>query len=131
MAGLGADGRYWEGLEAGNLVLPRCRSCQTWHWPARFRCGDCGSWDVDWQPVDLSGVIYSWTRTWHPFAGTESLGRPYCTVSVELPQAGSVRMFGLLEQPDAAAIGVGVRGRVANSHVLGRDLPAIYWRVAA
>jgi uncharacterized OB-fold protein len=131
MAGLGADRRYWEGLEAGELLLPRCGACDMWHWPARFRCGECGSWEIDWQPVEMSGAIYSWTRTWHPFAGTETLGHPYCTVSVELPQAGSIRLFGLLDAPDAAAIGVKVQGRVANSHVLGRDVPAIRWQVAA
>ncbi len=130
MKGLGADARYWQAFDEGRLELPRCSGCGRWHWPAPFRCGDCGSWDLDWHAVEMRGAIYSWTRTWHPFAGTEALGHPFTTISVELPQSGSIRLFGLLEAGDAA-IGLPVHGTVKPSHVLGRDVPAIHWSVAA
>lgn len=131
MKGLGADARYWEALSAGRLDLPRCMACQRWIWPAPFRCGACGSWDIGWNTVEMTGSLYSWTRTWHPFAGAEALGLPYVTVSVELPQAGGLRMFGLLEPGEGAAIGMAVTGVVATHRVFDRSIPALSWSPVA
>jgi uncharacterized protein len=129
--GLGADVRYWDALAEGRLELPRCTSCRRWIWPAPFRCGECGGWDIGWEPVEMAGSIYSWTRTWHPFLGAEDLGLPYATVSVELPQAGGVRLFGLLEPVDDVAIGANVEGSVKTSRVFERDIPALRWSLVA
>src|SRR3546814_3931465 len=68
---VGADGPYWQALAEGRLELPRCEGCNRWHWPAVFRCGECGSWDHRWHTVATEGTIFSWTRTWHPFDGSE------------------------------------------------------------
>lgn len=129
--GSGNDQRYWTALSEGRLELPRCDNCKRWVWPAPFRCSDCGSWSIAWEAVKPEGRLYSWTRTWHPFAGAEALGLPYVTVSVELPQAGGIRLFGLLEPGAEAAIGVQVIGAVQTSHVFDRDIPAFRWSVAA
>lgn len=131
MSGLGADARYWDSLSEGRLELPRCVSCRRWIWPAPFRCSACGSWDIGWEPVEKAGRVYSWTRTWHPFQGAENLGLPYVTACVELPQAGGVRLFGLLEPGDGASIGASVVGAVRTSRVLDRDILAIRWSPAA
>lgn len=130
MKGLGNDAAYWKALGEGALSLPKCASCRQWRWPAPFRCGDCGSWSFEWQAVPMQGVIYSWTRTAHPFAGAEDFERPYVTVSVALPQAGGVRLFGLLEPGEDAAIGRLVVGRVRKTRAFGRELPALSWSVA-
>jgi uncharacterized OB-fold protein len=129
--GLGADTRYWEALSEGRLDLPRCKACQRWIWPAPFRCGACGSWDIGWETVEPTGTIYSWARTWHPFAGAEELGLPYVTVSIALPQAGGVRLMGLLEPGEGAAIGVPVTGVVATHRVFDRAIPALRWSPVA
>ncbi len=131
MKGVGADAPYWAALKRGRLELPRCVICSTWRWPAPFRCAGCGGWSFEWTDVELSGRIYSWTRTWHPFAGTEALGHPYITASVELPQAGGVRLFGLLNSDDAPVIGANVLGVVAVTTVFEQVTPAIRWRLAA
>jgi uncharacterized OB-fold protein len=128
--GLGADKRYWEALSDGRLELPQCAACGRWRWPAPFRCGDCGGWNFNWQAVEMRGEIYSWTRTWHPFEGTEHLGSPFVTLSVALPQAGGVRLMGLLDGEAEPAIGAIVTGKGAVSHVYGRDIPAIRWQVS-
>lgn len=131
MKGLGADERYWQALSEGRLELPRCASCGHWHWPAPFRCSACGGWDFEWIPTEMAGAIYSWTRTWHPFDGAESLGSPFVSVAVELPQAGGIRLLGILEEDAAPTIGRRVAGRVGSSHVYGRDIPALRWKIAA
>ncbi len=126
----GADGPYWQALEDGGLALPRCASCRRWRWPAVWRCGDCGSWDQDWQAVQMAGRVYSWTRTHHPFGGTEGIGLPFVTVVVELPDAGGLRLTGILEgDNEAVAIGAAVTGAVGATVFEGQSIPTIRWRL--
>ena len=131
MRGLGNDARYWEGLGEGVLRLPRCSGCSKWSWPAPYRCGDCGSWSFDWTDVPIEGEIYSWTRVHHPFGGAEDLGVPYVTVSVALPQAGNIRLFGILADGDLAKIGLKVTGSVRTTKAFDREIPALEWRAVA
>jgi uncharacterized OB-fold protein len=127
---MGADGPYWNGLTEGRLLLPRCANCGRWHWPAVYRCGDCGAWDPAWHPVEMSGTIFSWTRTWHAFAGTAGIGVPYVTVVVEVPQAGSRRLLGVLTGDESClAVGTPVRGEVGVTKMAGGEIPAIKWRI--
>ncbi len=131
MRGLGNDGAYWSGLDRGVLNLPRCSGCQKWHWPAPFRCGDCGSWDFVWTEVPIEGEVYSWTRVHHPFGGLEALGSPYVTVSVSLPHADGLRVFGVLEDAGTVHINMPVTGTVRTTKAFERDIPALYWRAAS
>lgn len=126
--GLGNDARYWDAMMAGRLELPGCADCGRWRWPAPFRCADCGSWNIEWREVRIEGSLYSWTRTGHPFEGTQSLGSPYVTLCVELPHAGNIRLFGLLSDDAEPVIGMPLIGEVRTSHVMGMDIPALYWR---
>lgn len=129
--GLGNDGRYWAALAEGHLELPKCGDCGEWHWPAPYRCADCGGWNIVWNAVPIEGRIYSWASTPHPFEGTQDLGSPYVTLCVELPQAGNIRLFGLLTDNSIPAIGAQLAGEVRISHVMGRDIPALYWSARA
>jgi uncharacterized OB-fold protein len=126
----GADGPYWRALEGGGLELPRCASCGRWHWPAVWRCGECGAWEQTWTEVEMIGRIYSWTRTHHPFGGTEGIGVPFVTVVVELPGAGGIRLTGVLEGDTAmVAIGAAVAGAVRETLFDGMAIPTIRWRL--
>jgi uncharacterized OB-fold protein len=128
----GADGPYWNALAAGRLELPRCTGCGRWHWPAVFRCGDCGTWDPQWEVVEMRGRIFSWTRSWHAFGGSEGLGVPYVSLIVELPQAGNCRVLGVLQGEDAElAIGASVIGEASVTPVAGRAIPSLRWRIAS
>ena len=129
MKGLGDDGRYWLALGEGRLELPRCVTCQHWHWPAPFRCPDCGSAELAWHEVVPSGRIFTWARAQHPFAGTEGLGLPYTSVLVELPDAGGIRLLGLLDGDTEPRIGAPVTGAVTTTHAFDRDVPAWRWSV--
>ena len=123
----GADGPYWRALSEGRLELPVCQGCGRWHWPAVWRCGDCGSWDHEWRPLAMRGALFTWTRTWHPFAGTEQIGVPFVPVVVTL-DAAPVRLTGLLVETDAdVKIGLAVEGVVSATRIGDDDLPAIRW----
>lgn len=124
----GAEARYWRSLSEGRLELPRCVGCGRWHWPAVWRCGDCGSWEQAWHEVAMRGTVFSWTRTWHAFAGAEALPLPYVSMVVELPQAGSLRLLGILEgDASALRLGAAVQGLAARTAFDGDSIPAIRW----
>lgn len=124
----GADEPYWQALSQGRLQLQRCSGCGRWQWPAVWRCGDCGSWEMSWEELALEGRVFSHSRTWHPFAGTEGIGAPYVSLIVELPQAGGRRVLGLLEGPeDGLRIGAPLRGRASTTRVGEADIPSLRW----
>lgn len=127
----GSDGPYWDGLGEGRLLIPQCRHCQAWHWPAVWRCAACGSWEQDWQEVAPEGQIYSWTRNWHPFGGLEEIEKPFVIVVVQLGGAGGVRLMGILDDAGPEVrIGDRVTGRFTTTRYGGRDVPALRWRPA-
>lgn len=127
---LGAEAPYWEGLAEGRLVLPRCKGCGKWHWPAVWRCGECGSWDHEWHEQPLAGTVFSWTRTHHRFGGTEGLELPFVTALVLLDSV-PVRLNGLIEGDEGGLkIGAAVTGRT-DFTAFGKDkIPSIRWKLA-
>lgn len=126
----GADQPFFEGLMRGEVCVPACKGCGRWHWPAVFRCSDCGSWDMTWKSVSPKGCIYAWTRTWHKFAGAEAFVPPYVSVVVELSDAPGVRLLGTLAGTDGSfGIGSPVRGRPAAVQSGGVAVPTLSWEL--
>lgn len=128
----GLDAPYWNGLAQGVLTLPRCGGCGRWQWPVVARCSECGHWGSSWHERPLLGRIYSWTRTWHRFAGTESLPLPYVTALVEIDGTDGKRLMGLIEHvadQDAVPIGAAVTGRIGSTTYGEEDVPVILWRL--
>lgn len=111
--GIGADGPYWDALERGVFQLPRCAGCGAWMWPAHYRCGDCGSWDMAWVPLDPIGTLYTWTRMHQApvLVRERTEDVPYVTLLAEIPAAGGKRVVGALHgSEDGLAIGTPIRG---------------------
>ena len=124
----GADAPYWDGLLAGELRLQKCTGCNRWHWPAVWRCSDCGSWEHAWQGVEPSGKVYSWTRTWHAFGGLEGITKPFVIAVVELAAAGGARLTGIMDDPGKVEIGQSVSGMITSTPFGNSLVPAIRWR---
>lgn len=123
-----ADRPYWEALAEGRLVLPRCGSCERWQWPAGHRCGACGHVGTRWEERPMTATIFTWTRTWHPFDGTQSLETPFTTILAEIDGCG-IRLLGRLDDPEKIdpAIGEPVVGRPGHT-LNGEDaIPTILW----
>lgn len=128
---IGAEGRYWDALIEGHLELPRCKGCGAWHWPAVWRCGQCGSWEHEWVRQPLDGRVFSHTRTHHSFGGTEAFAKPFTTVLVELDSV-PVRLIGVLEGDEAnLRIGAAVTGRIDRTQFGQAEIPALRWRLTA
>jgi uncharacterized protein len=77
----------------------------------------------------MKGTIFTWTRTWHPFGGTEGIGVPFVPVVVALNDA-PIRLTGLLTEPDLdVRIGAAVDGAASTTRIGDEDIPAIRWRL--
>ena len=128
----GADAPYWQGLEQGRLLLPRCAHCARWLWPAGHRCAACGGIGMVWEERPLRATVYSWTRTWHRFGHTENLDLPYVSVVAAVADCG-VRLMSRMDDPtpDNPRIGEALVGRIGET-VAGDDrIPTIIWSRAA
>ena len=131
--GIGADGPYWDALEAGRFVISRCAGCSKWMWPAHFRCGACGSWDLVWEAVEPQGTVYTWTLN-HAVSDAVKERRadtPYVTLLVELPQAARVRVAGVLTGDRCGLhIGAQVRGIIRPADARSRGYTTMVWELS-
>lgn len=127
----GLDEPYWLGLREGELRIQRCTRCERWIWAPSPICPDCHSFDLDFVAVPQVGTIYSWTRTWQPFAPQTVGHLPYVVVLVELPHAGGRRVLGVLLDADEVTpvIGARVHGEIEPADSLD-GWPLLRWRLA-
>lgn len=124
----GLDAPHWEGLKDGKLLLQRCLSCARWVWSPRPICPSCHSFEIAWEAVEPVGTVYSWTRTWQPFTRESTGHLPYTVVLVELPDAGSSRVLGVLAHADGVTptIGATVYGKIEQP-LDERHWPLMRW----
>lgn len=130
--GIGADGPYWDALAQSEFRLTRCATCSRWLWPAHYRCGHCGSWDIDWVRVEPIGKIYTWSRVF--FASGETKERagdlPYVAVLVEIPAADGIRVSGVLVgSEEKLRIGAEVQGVFLPPSVRSKNYPTLAWQL--
>lgn len=121
----GHDAPYWEGLREGELRVQRCGDCRTWLWGPRRMCPNCHGFRLGFEAVPMTGLVYSWCRTHHPYMAEYADRVPYISVVVELPRAGGVRLLGLLDG-DEAAIGDRLTGFVERP--ADAAWPLLRWR---
>ncbi len=57
---------FWDGCQAGRLVLPRCSSCGTYALRAFAACSKCRATTLGWEHTSGLGTLYSWTVVWRP-----------------------------------------------------------------
>lgn len=125
------DEPYWRALSQGRIAMQCCKKCGHWHWPAVWRCGECGGWDPSWEELPLEGVAYSWATTWHKFAGTEHIGVPYTTILAALPKAQGRRLLGLFEgNADDLELDAPLVARIGETQIGETRIPALFWRLA-
>ncbi|MFG1192052.1 Zn-ribbon domain-containing OB-fold protein [Xanthobacter flavus] len=133
VGGIGADDEYWRGLERGEFRLPRCAGCGRWTWPAHFRCGACGDWEMEWQALEPKGTIYSWTRSWYAFERVKerTVDLPYVTALVAIPEAGGARVLGVLVGDETQLrVGAPVIGEILPPSEKAKGYASIVWRLA-
>jgi uncharacterized OB-fold protein len=97
---------YWDGLNAGKLLIQKCGQCgKLRHYP-RPLCDACYSFDVAWVEASGNGKVHSWTVTHHPFNMGFKRELPYALATVDL--AEGVRMQAQLRDVPAERISIGL-----------------------
>ena len=102
------NGPFWDGTDAGKLMVKKCNACGKHHCPPRVGCPHCGSGDLDWTEAAPRGTIFSWTvvhRAQTPGFGDEV---PYAVLLVELDGLPGCRMIGNLANAGLDAIAAGL-----------------------
>jgi uncharacterized OB-fold protein len=57
---------FWDGCNAGELRLQRCRDCAHSYFPPRFFCPNCASRDVEVYPASGRATLYSYVINHRP-----------------------------------------------------------------
>ena len=128
----GLSAPYWDGLRRGELLVQRCKACSTWQWGPEWLCHHCHSFEMVWTPVEGRGLLYSWTRAWHPVHPALKEHGPYLLAVVELPAVGNIRMLGnLLGDPMQTPV-IGAPVEVVFEHHGNASPPysLAQWRLA-
>lgn len=96
---------FWAGIEAGRLLLPRCRDCGRCFLPPLPCCPTCRSEAIE--PVEACGRgrLYSWVVMRRALDPAYAEAVPYVVAAVELEEGA--RIFARLvdvDPEDAAAL---------------------------
>jgi len=116
---------WWEAIDAGKLLIQRCKDCGTLRHPPRPMCGNCQS--VEWDSIEssLEGEVFSHTEITYP----KFPGYPYPLVCGLIQLKEGTRLVANIVGCDPAAVHIGmkVKGkveRVDDKTVLPNFYPA-------
>jgi uncharacterized OB-fold protein len=98
---------FWEGIEAGRLLLERCLGCQAVIWYPRGFCPRCGSTAVEWTEASGRGTVYTYTVARRSFGGWAA-AVPYVIAYIELAEGPRVLSNVVGVPPDEVSIGLAV-----------------------
>jgi uncharacterized protein len=114
-----ADSRWWwDALDAGRVMLPRCGACERYFFPPQPTCPYCSS--STWQAVESRGLgqVYSWVVIHVALDPAFADDVPYTILAVELDEG--VRMFGRLREE--TTVDAGMRTEPYFYHAGGRTM---------
>lgn len=120
-AGLRAT-EHEDGLRAGRLVLPSCRSCGASRWYPEPRCPSCGVHEACvWSDYEPRGRLVTWTVAHESMLPGLEARVPYTICIVEVDGAGGARLLGNLDAANYAP----VRGAVLVGRFREREGRAV------
>jgi len=127
----GLSAPFWEGLREERLRVQRNPATGLYQWPPQWIAYDTHTFDIEWVDVAPRGLIYSWTRVWHPVHPALRDAGPYLVVVVEMPHAGDVRMLGNLLGDPSQQVRIGAEVEGVFEHHPGAEPPfsLLQWRV--
>lgn len=109
LPGVSDDTRYfWEGCEAGKLLIQRCTACQTLRHPPAPVCIECHSFDWDTVEASGKGKLYSFVVMHYPEVPPFDYPNPVGLVELD----EGVRVIAGLVGVDRAEIRIGQRLQV-------------------
>ena len=97
---------YWEGCQAGELRLQRCRACNQYQFYPRILCSHCGHRELTWHSVAGRGKVASYTVVHRPVSA--AYPAPAIIALVDLDE-GPRMMSSLIEcSPEDVTVGSAV-----------------------
>ena len=93
---------FWEGVRTHRLRLPRCRTCETYHFYPRSLCPRCWSRDLEWVTVSGRGRLHTFVINYRP---PKPLGHgPMIVAIVELDEGPHLMTELVGVDPDPAVL---------------------------
>lgn len=109
LPGVSDDTRFfWEGCEAGKLMIQRCKDCQTLRHPPAPVCSKCHSFEWDTQQASGLGELYSFVVMHYPEVPPFDYPNPIGLIELD----EGVRLIAGLVGVDPAELEVGQRVEV-------------------
>jgi len=101
------DTRFlWEGFQAGELRIQRCKDCQKLRHPPGPACPECHCFEWDYLVSSGRGRVYSYVNFHHPHVPPFEKPNPIALIETE---EGTRFVSNLVEvDPDAIEIGMAV-----------------------
>lgn len=100
---------FWEGIDRGELLLPRCSGCGDFEWYPSDAGPRCAGASYEWVSVAGTGTVFTWTRVERRFLPNGG-DPPYVVALIELDGTSGVRLVANLDTGSSdPAIGSKVR----------------------
>lgn len=100
--------RFWSSCKDGRFEFQHCKTCGHSQFPPRLTCTKCHGADLEWQPSNGHGTVYSFTVVHRAPLDSFKSDVPYVIAIVALEE-GVRAMVNLREvDPDTVAIGMPV-----------------------
>lgn len=108
---LGHDNKWWwDGIEAGELRIQRCKECQTLRHPPRPMCGKCQSIEWDWVVSKGAGTVYSYVVMHYPPIPGYDLPLPVALIDLDEGTRLVANVVGC--KPSEVKIGMRVQAKI-------------------
>jgi uncharacterized OB-fold protein len=107
------DREFWNGIQAGRLLIPKCRDCGRRHFFPRPACPECLGANLEWEPASGRGTVYSFSLVRVPRAPAvrahvEATGVPVIFVEVRLNEGVRVLAQLVGTRPEDVTLGMPV-----------------------
>jgi uncharacterized OB-fold protein len=94
---------FFAGAARGELVIPRCDTCDRWVWYPEETCPGCGG-TLTWTETSGRGRLFSWAVVHRPFLPAFAEMVPFVTALVSLEEAPEVRIVTYVVDVEPAAL---------------------------
>jgi uncharacterized protein len=110
-----ASAPFFDGADAGRLMLQHCTTCNEWSWPVRERCPHCFAAALEWRQASGQGMLYTFTIMHQVMNPGFASAVPYNVAQVDL--AEGVRVTSNVVGIDNDAIRIGMELQVVFEEV--------------
>lgn len=114
---------FYEGLKAGQFLVPKCQSCGNYNWTPYPACRTCQSLDQKWVEVSGKGQLYTYTMI-HKGPKTFMDEGPYVEAFMKLDEEPrALLVHGNLVGIEEKDITLGMRLKISYFTIPGYDIP--------